>query len=248
MLADGSVGHRARPGRRPRRRSKAALSARPFKAVAICLLNAYANPAHERALAELIRAQFPDLYVSCSSEISREFREYERASTTALSAYVQPIIDSYLGRFEDAPRARRLHRAASRSCSPTAAACRRARSAATRSPRSSPGPAAGVMGAIRQIGASGYQQPHHVRHGRHQHRRVPRLRRQADHRARDGRRRPADPHAGRRHRIGRRGRRQHRLARHRRHAARRAALERRRSRARPATAAAAPRPPSPMRT
>ena len=38
--------------------------------------------------------------MSCSSEISREFREYERASTTALSAYVQPIIDGYLGRFE----------------------------------------------------------------------------------------------------------------------------------------------------
>ena len=52
-------------------------------------------------VADLIRARFPELYVSCSSEISREFREYERASTTALSAYVQPIIDSYLGRFEE---------------------------------------------------------------------------------------------------------------------------------------------------
>ncbi len=122
----------------PPQRIEAALSARPFKAVAICLLNAYANPAHERAVADLIRARFPDLYVSCSHEISREFREYERASTTALSAYVQPIIDSYLGRFEDAACQRTVSRAVSASCSRTAGACLQARSGATPSPRCSP--------------------------------------------------------------------------------------------------------------
>ena len=55
----------------------------------------------EEALAAILRRRFPQLHVSCSHEISREFREYERATTTALSAYVQPIIDRYLGRFEE---------------------------------------------------------------------------------------------------------------------------------------------------
>ena len=155
MLADGSVAT-ALDLAAAAATLKAALAARPFKAVAICLLNAYANPAHERALAELIRAQHPDLYVSCSSEISREFREYERASTTALSAYVQPIIDSYLGRFET-----RLAREGftgrfsimqSNGGRLPASAIRRNAITALFS-----GPAAGVMGAIRQIGASGYE-------------------------------------------------------------------------------------------
>ena len=75
VLADGSVA-KALDSAAAAATLKTALSARPFKAVAICLLNAYANAAHERALAELIRTQFPHLYVSCSSEISREFREY----------------------------------------------------------------------------------------------------------------------------------------------------------------------------
>ena len=78
-----------------------ALSARPYQAVAVCFLNAYANPAHEHAVAAIIKRRFPRLHVSCSCDISREFREYERASTTALSAYVQPIIDGYIRRFEE---------------------------------------------------------------------------------------------------------------------------------------------------
>ncbi|MEJ7667715.1 MAG: hydantoinase/oxoprolinase family protein [Casimicrobiaceae bacterium] len=155
ILADGSVAIALDPSAAAAV-LQSALSARPFKAVAVCLLNAYANPAHERAIAGLIRAQFPALYVSCSSEISREFREYERASTTALSAYVQPIIDSYLGRFE-ARLARdgftgRFSIMQSNGGRLPASAIRRNAITALFS-----GPAAGVMGAIRQVGASGYR-------------------------------------------------------------------------------------------
>jgi N-methylhydantoinase A len=131
-----------------------ALAARPFKAVAVCFLNAYANPAHEHAVAAIIRRRFPHMFVSCSADISREFREYERASTTALSAYVQPIIDSYIGRFEE-----RLAREGFRGRFsimqsnggrlPAAAIRKNAISALFS------GPAAGVTGAIRQAGASG---------------------------------------------------------------------------------------------
>ena len=135
---------------------EAALLARPFKAVAICLLNAYANPAHEQALAALIRQRFPDLNVSCSSEISREFREYERASTTALSAYVQPIIDGYLGRFEArlAREGFRGHFSIMQSNGGRLPATAIRKNAIT---ALFSGPAAGVMGAVRQVGASSYR-------------------------------------------------------------------------------------------
>jgi N-methylhydantoinase A len=70
--------------------------------VAVCLLHSYANPAHERRVAELVREVLgPEVAISVSSEVLPEFREYERASTTALNAYVQPVLDRYLRRIED---------------------------------------------------------------------------------------------------------------------------------------------------
>src|SRR5262249_10779702 len=75
---------------------------RRHEAVAVCLLNAYANPVHEQRLAEMIRARRPDITVTCSSDVTREFREYERASSVSLAAYVQPVIDGYLTRFTGA--------------------------------------------------------------------------------------------------------------------------------------------------
>jgi N-methylhydantoinase A len=78
------------------------LRAGGYDAAAICLLHSYAAPAHERAVAEAIAASHPDLPVTCSCDVSREFREYERASTTALSAYVQPVIEGYLTRLTQA--------------------------------------------------------------------------------------------------------------------------------------------------
>lgn len=154
MLADGSVSI-ALDEAAAEQTLRKALAARPFRAVAVCLLHSYANPAHERAIAALIRQHFPTLYVSCSSDISREFREYERASTTALSAYVQPIIDGYLGRFEE-----RLAREGftgrfsimqSNGGRLPAAAIRENAISALFS-----GPAGGVTGALRQVGASGF--------------------------------------------------------------------------------------------
>ena len=152
MLADGSVAVALDP-HATAERIQAALSARPFQAVAICLLNAYANPAHERQVANLVRARFPDLYVSCSHEISREFREYERASTTALSAYVQPIIDGYLGRFEArlASEGFKGHFSIMQSNGGRLPASVIRRNAIT---ALFSGPAAGVIGAIRQVAAS----------------------------------------------------------------------------------------------
>ena len=66
------------------------------QAVAICLMNAFANPAHERAAAELIRAELPDTFVSVSSEVLPTIRLYNRVSTTVLNAYVGPVLRDYL--------------------------------------------------------------------------------------------------------------------------------------------------------
>lgn len=81
------------------------LASDAFDVVAVCLINSYVNPAHERVLQELLGEIAGDLPVTCSIDISPEFREYERMSTTALAAYVQPTIDSYLSRFVSTLRA-----------------------------------------------------------------------------------------------------------------------------------------------
>ena len=70
------------------------------RAIAICLLHAYANPAHEQALSAEVRRLWPDVAMVASHQITREWREYERTNTTVLSAYVQPIAESYLERLE----------------------------------------------------------------------------------------------------------------------------------------------------
>ena len=73
-----------------------------YEAVAICLLNSYANAAHEQQLRSWFAELAPGLLVTCSSDVMPVFREYERCSTTALAAYVQPVITAYLRRFEEA--------------------------------------------------------------------------------------------------------------------------------------------------
>ena len=65
-------------------------------ALIICFLHSYINPAHERETQELVAAARPDLFVSMSSEVLPQFREYERFSTTALNAYVGPLMGRYL--------------------------------------------------------------------------------------------------------------------------------------------------------
>ena len=70
-----------------------------IESIAVCLLHAYANPAHEQALAALIADRHPLVRVSLSSDISPEHREYERTSTTVIDAYIGPAVDTYLTRF-----------------------------------------------------------------------------------------------------------------------------------------------------
>ncbi|MBB5695637.1 hydantoinase/oxoprolinase family protein [Muricoccus pecuniae] len=69
-----------------------------IESLAIGFLHAFVNPAHERRAAEIVREEWPELPVSLSSEVSPEMREWERFSTTAANAYVQPLMMGYLHR------------------------------------------------------------------------------------------------------------------------------------------------------
>ncbi|MBI1735788.1 MAG: hydantoinase/oxoprolinase family protein [Candidatus Rokubacteria bacterium] len=103
MLFDGSVheplDERAAAG------AIETLAAEGVEAIAIAFLHAYANPAHERAV-KALAARRPHLYVSASSDVLAEFREYERLSTTVLNAYVGPVMNRYLAELEE--RVKRL--------------------------------------------------------------------------------------------------------------------------------------------
>ena len=70
------------------------------EAIAICLLHSYANPAHELAVAAEVRRLAPDLAVTASVEVTREWREYERSSTAVLNSYVKPVASSYVDRLD----------------------------------------------------------------------------------------------------------------------------------------------------
>jgi N-methylhydantoinase A len=89
----------------------AELESRGVESVAICLLHAYANPTHEQALRMALAARFP--YLSVSSEINAEFREYERTCTTVLNAAVMPLtaryLDDLVGRLDARHRGRSVH-------------------------------------------------------------------------------------------------------------------------------------------
>jgi len=74
------------------------------QAIGICLLHSYANPSHEEAVLARVRELWPEVSAVASHQITREWREYERTSTTVLSAYVQPIAARYLQSLEDGLR------------------------------------------------------------------------------------------------------------------------------------------------
>jgi N-methylhydantoinase A len=78
------------------------LASQGCEALAIIFINAYANPANERAALAAAIDIWPNEHIACSSGILPEIREFERASTTALNATLQPLVGSYLGRLEDA--------------------------------------------------------------------------------------------------------------------------------------------------
>jgi N-methylhydantoinase A len=66
------------------------------EAIAICFLHSYANPSHERRAAEIVREEWPEAAVTASHELTSEWREYDRASTVVLDAYVKPVASRYL--------------------------------------------------------------------------------------------------------------------------------------------------------
>jgi N-methylhydantoinase A len=128
---------------------------RSVAAIAICFLHSYRNPEHERRAAELVRTLYPDVEVSASFEILREYREYERTSTTVLDAYIRPIFVSYADRLENALAERgfggRFLIMRSGGGAMTAA---QARTSPTHTMLS--GPAGGIVGAARLATAFGW--------------------------------------------------------------------------------------------
>ncbi|MBM3568083.1 MAG: hydantoinase/oxoprolinase family protein [Alphaproteobacteria bacterium] len=83
-----------------------AIAKQGIRAIAICFLHSYANPAHERRARELVRAELPDALVSISAEVLPVFREYERSMATILNVYVMPAVSTYVARLSDRLKAR----------------------------------------------------------------------------------------------------------------------------------------------
>ena len=124
------------------------------EAVAVCLLHAYRHPEHERAVVAELRRRLPDAHVVGSHEIAPEFREYERASTTAADAYLGPVTSRYL---------RALATAAAGAGLPEPLVMRSSGGVATVEEAAAhpavvlvSGPAAGAVGAARIAAAAGF--------------------------------------------------------------------------------------------
>ncbi|GAB4063052.1 hydantoinase/oxoprolinase family protein [Uliginosibacterium sediminicola] len=83
------------------RSAAASFAAEGVESIAVAFLHSYANPAHEQRAAQILREALPEVMVSLSSEVSPEMREYERFTTTAANAYVQPLVANYLRRLEN---------------------------------------------------------------------------------------------------------------------------------------------------
>ena len=76
------------------------LATQGVESVAVFFMNSYANPAHEKRAAALLRAQLPGLFVTTSTSLSREWYEYERCSTVAANAFVGPQVSTYIDRLD----------------------------------------------------------------------------------------------------------------------------------------------------
>lgn len=76
------------------------LRAEGVTAIAVCLLHSYLNPVHEQRIGEIVAEEFPEAFLSLSSDVVPLYREYERFSTTALNAYVGPTVSRYLTRLQ----------------------------------------------------------------------------------------------------------------------------------------------------
>jgi len=120
-----------------------------IQSVAVSFLFSFANPRHERWVAERLREE--GLFVTASSELLPEFREYERTSTTVVNAYVSPVLDHYLGRLEQEIRPTEFHILQSNG---GRISVDQARGHGVRSILS--GPAGGVVGARYMAGLAGF--------------------------------------------------------------------------------------------
>lgn len=122
------------------------------ESVAIAFLHAYRNPLHERELAELLRARMPHIYLSLSSELLPQFREYERTSTVAVNAYVQPVMARYLANLQEQVQGSlRIMQSSGGSISAATAAREPVRTVLS-------GPAGGVIGAFHVARQAGVEQ------------------------------------------------------------------------------------------
>ncbi|MDR1203877.1 MAG: hydantoinase/oxoprolinase family protein [Peptococcaceae bacterium] len=81
-------------------RAVEAMKKEGVQAVAICFINAYANEIHETQTADYVKALWPEVFVTASCQVTREWREYERTSTVALNGYVGPVASGYADRLE----------------------------------------------------------------------------------------------------------------------------------------------------
>ena len=124
------------------------------RACAVCLLFAFRNATHERAVAEALGEACPDVFVSMSSDVHPEFREFERFSTTVLNAYLQPVVAPYIGALSD--RLNELSPDTSVGINQSNGGLMSAAMAARYPVRTVlSGPAAGVVGAVHAARAAG---------------------------------------------------------------------------------------------
>jgi len=98
VLFDGKVAIPVDPG--TVRDLAAKIKAGGYESVAVALLHAHMNPANEKRVRDILKEELPGISISLSHEVAREWREYERTSTTVLNAYVAPIVEKYLARLE----------------------------------------------------------------------------------------------------------------------------------------------------
>ncbi|MGH3747255.1 MAG: hydantoinase/oxoprolinase family protein, partial [Micromonosporaceae bacterium] len=135
------------------RQALATLVRHGVDAVAVSLLHSYANPEHERAILAIARQEHPDLVVALSSQCAREFREYERTTTTTVDAFLRPRIASYLNGL--AATARQLGIRDLQVMQSNGGVVPAQTAAANPLSMLRSGPAAGVAGAVAVAGAVG---------------------------------------------------------------------------------------------
>jgi N-methylhydantoinase A len=152
-LADGTI--RRRVDATEVRAAAKLLLEQGAQSLAVLFINAYANPENERRAVAEIRSMWPNEYVTASHEVLAEIREFERFSTTAINAYLQPVVAAYLGKLEASLAAQRLagglHVVQSNGGVMSTASARRfpVRTALS-------GPAAGVVAATALAKAAGF--------------------------------------------------------------------------------------------